>query len=292
MSESIRRGYSVIVPLMIAGTIGLAAGRSAAQTAITTCGQAVQGDAYLVGDLNCPDGTEAAVEIRNGSLDLRGFTISGGEYGVFCARPLGTFAPNGDEFYRYVTCSVSNGTIKDQSVLGVDARELTLTNVTIQESDPALLVAVVAHKRLRVSNVDVQVGPGVLGIFGTGQNKMRLEGSDLTVTGGAIGISWAKKVQVDGLSVTGYELDGLYVRQVDLTGATISGGERGIAAGKVRLTSSTVTGNSVVGVTGIQFKLEGSTITGNALDLQSTKRPKLENTTCDTSNGWGVCAND
>jgi hypothetical protein len=55
-----------------------------ADTAVTTCGQEFTGRGYLTGDLTC-DGDGYAVEIEgSGSLDLRGFTITGGEYGVFC----------------------------------------------------------------------------------------------------------------------------------------------------------------------------------------------------------------
>ena len=288
MSDCIRRG-SVFATLLFLVTT--TAGISAAQTAVTACGQEVEGDAYLVGDLDCPDGTEAALTMRNGSLDLRGFTIRGGEYGVLCAKGLGTFAPNGEEFRRYLTCGVANGTIADQTLVAIDAGDLTLTDVTIQESG-ATVFGAYAHKRLRVGNVDVELGPGAIGVSGTGALKMRLEGTGLTITGGRIGISFVKTVRVDGLTVTGYEVDGIYAAKVDVTNGMVSGGERGVAAGKIRLIDSVVTGNSVVGVIGDHVQLEGSTITGNGLDVESNHRPKLENTACGTSNGWGVCSDD
>ena len=56
-----------------------------AQTAITTCGQEDVSSGYLTADLDCTGFNDYAVELEpGGSLDLRGFTITGGEYGVFC----------------------------------------------------------------------------------------------------------------------------------------------------------------------------------------------------------------
>ena len=112
-------GSSLLVVAVV--TVGIVGVRTAdAQTAITTCGQEVSGDAYLVGDLVCPSSTEAAVVIENGHLDLGGFTIHGGEYGVICGRDTGETV-NGQELYKYGKCRISNGTVADQTVLGIDA---------------------------------------------------------------------------------------------------------------------------------------------------------------------------
>lgn len=90
-----------------------------ADTAVTVCGQEFTGRGYLAGDLNCDPG-HYAVEIEgSGSLDLRGFTITGGEYGVFC----------------HATCKVFGGgtitgAIEDGIVAGktVKADGITVSN--------------------------------------------------------------------------------------------------------------------------------------------------------------------
>jgi hypothetical protein len=64
-----------------------AASAALAQTAVSACGQIVSGDAYLTNDLDCAPSLAAAVILQGGTLDLRGFTVRGGEIGVLCARP-------------------------------------------------------------------------------------------------------------------------------------------------------------------------------------------------------------
>jgi len=57
--------------------VSLLPGPASADTAVSTCGQEFRGHGYLTGDLTCSD-DGYGVEIEAGSLDLRGFTISGG----------------------------------------------------------------------------------------------------------------------------------------------------------------------------------------------------------------------
>jgi len=58
-----------------------------AQVPVTECGQTVEGDAYLAGDLDCtgfegepPSHAAIILLSRHGRLDLRGFTLTGGIY--------------------------------------------------------------------------------------------------------------------------------------------------------------------------------------------------------------------
>jgi hypothetical protein len=53
-----------------------------------------------------------------------------------------------------------------------------------------------------------------------------------------------------------------------------------------------VTGHTGTAVEAERITLMDSTVTGNGLDLDADRRPKLTRSSCDTSNGWGVCAND
>jgi len=77
-----------------------------------------------------------------------------------------------------------------------------------------------------------------------------------------------------------------------LMNASLTGGVHGIDAHAVNLTDSVVTGHSDTAVDASRITLNGSTITGNALDLRADHRPRLKNSTCQRSNGWGVCTND
>ena len=275
-----------ILGLIVASLVVFPAARAASQTAITACGQEVKGDAYLVGDLDCPEETEAAVTIQNGHLDMRGFTIRGGEYGVFCAKETGEIGTaTGEEIYKYVNCSVSNGTIVDQTELGVDASKLKLTDVTIA---PAGGFAIIASKELRFANVTVQLPAGGRGIVGNG----RIDGSNLTITGGRLGIAFAKKVSIKGMTMSGMTAYGVTGSTIRLENASVTDcGSNGIEGDKVRIIDSVVTGHSEVGVRAVRLRTAGSTVTGNGTDLFSVHRPKVVTTTCDTSN-WGVCAND
>lgn len=63
------------------GTSGLALGTML----VTTCGQAVSGDAMLTGDLDCSAGPDPALDLASGSrLDLAGFTLTGNMTAIQC----------------------------------------------------------------------------------------------------------------------------------------------------------------------------------------------------------------
>jgi len=282
-----RSAQVIIAFVAVVGT----AGSAPAQTAVTACGQTVKGEAYLVGDLDCPEGTESSVLLEGGTMDLRGFTIRGGEYGVFCGKETDEIAPNGEDIYKYLRCAVMNGTLADQSVVATVGRALVLTDLTI-EYDGEYGVAMGARKTVDFVNLTLDLAPGKIGMLvGGGTGKVR--GSNLTITGGTIGMTFVRKVRIDGFTASGYTIAAIQgTRDVRLTAANLTGGERGVQGQTVRLVDSTISGHSDVGVQAISLLAVGSTITGNTLDLRVEKRVKLEDTTCDTSNGWGVCAND
>jgi hypothetical protein len=280
------RWSQVVISFVFAGTMPLLAAPASAQTAVTTCGQTVRGDAYLAGDLNCAPDLEAAVEIQNGRLDLRGFTISGGEYGILCARELEEPTASGEHNYRYLNCSVANGTIAGQSEEAVVARGVTVSDVTIDTAG----IGILARKRMRFSNLTLQLGPNAVGFLGLG--TATVVGGNLTSTGGLSVLTFVKKLKIDGFTASGYVHDAVYGAKAEVMHAALAGGERGIAASKVRVEASSITGHSAAGIDAGQLKITGSTVTANTLDLKSAKRPKVATTICDTSNGWGVCAND
>jgi hypothetical protein len=260
-----------------------------AQTAITACEQVVQGAAYLTGDLDCPPGTEAAVEIRSGgSLDMRGFAIHGGEYGVLCSAE-GVL--EGDvEVYDYTGCKVfgGGGTISGQSVVGIVASRLLVSDLTI---DVPSMIGLIIHSKLKLSNLTLQLGPNTLGVM-IGDH-VKVGGTGFTMIGGHDGIAGPGVVTLDGVTASGYDRFAAYVRSVKLRHASLVGITRGMVdVGAVTLRDSTMTGHSGTAIEAGRIRLTDSTVTGNGLDLDADRSPKLKNSTCGTSNGWGVCTND
>jgi len=279
---------STFVMMIVSLTFSLASvPPTNAQTAVTSCGQVIDGDAYLSGDLNCGSGTEAAVHIHSGgSLDLRGFTIHGGEYGVLCAADEQMIG--GNVVFPYAPCRVfGGGTIEGQSVFGIDASQLDLADVTISSDS----IAIIVHNRLSFTNLTLQLGgPTAVGIEA---GKARLAGSGLALTGGGVGIQGGR-VAIDGITASGY---GTFATSYDghlkLGHASLTGGTGGIAgARRVTLLDSTATGHSGTGVYAAHITLVRSDVSGNGLDLEADSRPRLQSSTCQTSNGWDVCTND
>ena len=271
-----------------------------AQTAVTSCEQVLQGDGYLSGDLNCGPNTEAAVEIRpGGTLDMRGFAIHGGEYGVLCSGPATTIS--GMTVYPYAPCRVfGGGTIDGPSVVGIVASRLDLADVTINTDAYGLII----HRSLSFTNVNLQLGgPYAVGIGAA--VTAPLVGTGLTVTGGASAIENGGRVKIDGVTASGYRTFAQTPRTVRLANASLTGGERAIRdfsddpcisrcprTAQVTMTDSVVTGHSGSAIKANRIRLIRSTVTGNGLDLQAEHRPRLRDSTCQTSNGWGVCTND
>lgn len=68
-------------------------------------------------------------------------------------------------------------------------------------------------------------------------------------------------------------------------------GAYGVAASYAKVAGTTVTGAGTA-IRSIRTQVKDSILTGNDLDIDSSHAPKVQNTVCDTSNGWAVCAND
>jgi hypothetical protein len=176
---------------VLVGATLLWSSASHADTAVTTCGQEFSGKGYLAGDLTCDD-SGYAVEIEGtGSLDLRGFTISGGEYGVFCD----------------LTCKVfGGGTITGAEEDGIVAiKNLKVDGITVSNNGFA---GVKAGRAVIVTNA-VLVGNARSGAQGLVRAKLvdtvsqgnggGADGSTLnlvrtTVTGNTIGGAWGDRI--------------------------------------------------------------------------------------------------
>lgn len=253
-----------------------------AQTAVSICGQIVSGDAYLANDLDCPPSFAASVIVEGGSLDLRGFTIRGGEVGVLCAHPIWE-----ENTFVYKKCRVFGGAIEDFDVAGVAAKKLDLSDVALTGTG----LAVVTHKSLRFANlaIDAAAENGNAGIFTL---NGAVKGTNLTMLGGAQAI-WAGKFDVDGMVASGSLSGVIRANAVRLRHASLTGGGAGVHGGKkATIENSIITGYAEEGVQAQRITLVASTVTGNGLDLHAQKARLFDGSTCGTSSGLGVCTAD
>ena len=270
------------------GVLAAPGSQAWAQTAVTACEQVLKGDGYLTGDLDCEPEDEAAVEIRNGgTLDMRGFSIHGGEYGVLCDAE----AENGELVGKYTSCKVygGGGTISGTSVIGIVGRGLVVTDLTIDQQTG---IALIVHKKIQLSNVTLQLGANADG-FMVG-SLVKIGGTGLSMVGGAIAIEGEGGIlAVDGLTASGYGRFAWLLKTVKVRHASLTGGATGFKdIGTVTLRDSTVSGHTGTAIEAERITLMDSTVGGNGLDLDADREPKLIRSSCDTSNGWGVCAND
>jgi cysteine-rich repeat protein len=96
----------------------------AADTLVNTCGQAFAGNGFLAADLDCTGFAGDAVTLGGGTLDLRGFTLTGGQQnGVECTASC------------TIVSDPAGGTITGSQGAGVSltlpGAVLTITDVTI-----------------------------------------------------------------------------------------------------------------------------------------------------------------
>ncbi len=102
---------------------------------VTSCGQVVprKTNGYLTADLDCTGYTGGlfglAVELDKGStLDLAGFTLTGGKHGVGCVTPC----PRGGGICSS-SCKIRNGTVQGADATGILADKVTLENVIVRD---------------------------------------------------------------------------------------------------------------------------------------------------------------
>jgi hypothetical protein len=249
---------------------------------VTSCGTNIpEGQTgVLTTDLVCSSLAVGAfgVELEDrATLDLAGHTISGGIFGVTGHAQVNprcrilSSAPGGaivGTLFGISDCQKTE--VSDLAVIGatmqaIGGPHLVLTNVTIRDGGEPITTASLTATNLVVTNNH--------GVMAMNRGTIR------------------------GLIATGN------------TGAVFSGGIGGTfflrSFGPLRLTGATITGNTGVGVTGVRVTLKNSTVTGNnptgdGIDLLTTNRPRLINSTCGRSAelnrflgaSWRVCAND
>lgn len=275
----IRVARLVVLVCLIAGT---SSGAQAQSAAVSICGQIVSGEAHLTNDLDCPPTFAGSVIVQGGSLDLRGFTIRGGEVGVYCVHPIWE-----ENVFIYKKCRVFGGTIADYAVAGVAAKKLALADVTLAGQG----IAAVSHTSLQFANLTIDMAPEPhnIGIF---TRSGGVKGTNLSVQGGTLGIWAGKKVDVDGMSASGAVEHAIRGNGVRLRNASLTGGGAGITSGKSAiLESSTITGHTNTGVKAPRVKLIGTTVASNGLDIDAERVQLRDGSSCETSS-LGVCSAD
>ncbi len=278
-------------------------------TEVNACGQSFSGDGFLVANLDCTGfGGDAVVINGNGSLDLRGFTLTGGNLSaVYCTKgckiesePFGGQIVNAD-FYgingdlnaiepgvapvRLKNVTVSGNafdqvavegtvTIEDSAIIGTGgalSHGVSGTKVKVLNSSVADTdVAVIALRGLRV--IDCQITNAIGGCLLNVQKPILIRGSTLTGCGALGVLAIDKRLRVLDSTISGGAGDGINAdifTPVLLLRSEISGNAgRGIATGG-----------------GKQLVLQDSTITGNGEEgVYHPGRARIVGTTI-TGNG-------
>ncbi len=274
---------------------------------VSTCGQTVPAGetGVLVADLSCGD--ETAVTLANkAALDLGGFTVGASDDAIVCESSCSVTGPGtiaGDLRISILSNSkraVVNDVVIDGGGIQAPSSRVAATNILVRNfgapggTTPHAIVA----KILVASDVIVEDG-GRHGFAAVAADKILA--TNLTVRDTtSIGIQTFRLLRATGLTVTGNAGFGVATeRTVRIDGAEISNnGGDGIAARRVKASSLTATGNGNYGVFAERnARLTDSMLTGNTDgDLFSARKPRLDNTTCGTSDGpngpWGVCTGD
>lgn len=126
------RPFSLVAFALTLGWSNVAA--SAPTVPVTTCGQLVTRGTigYLTGDLDCtatPDAPAVSVD-RHARLDFRGFTITGGRFGVWCGSDYDDVSADVGR------CQIvgAGGTIEDANIYGIGGGGVVASNLTIRNS--------------------------------------------------------------------------------------------------------------------------------------------------------------
>lgn len=251
---------------------------------VNTCGQIVDGDeGFLTGDLDCT-GQPVAVRVRNGTLDLRGFTITGSAVScfgfqhceIFSQPPGGTITGSAA---HGVTCDwvlrVEDVIIRGNADLGVSCNGLTkVYRSTIDLNGAGGIEA--ARLRIFDSTVSSNGGDGLVGA----EHVQRCTVQD----NAGMGV-WSRGfIKVKSSTVSGNGSDGIHVFSPSYASVV----------NRVRVLHSTVTNNLGHGITFsdpppnnniVVATVVGSTVTGNGLMGAQSQNRLVVRTSIITGNG-------
>ena len=146
--------------------------------------------------------------------------------------------------------------------------------------------------------------PGISGIYCT-TRQCRIFGGGTIVGHGGHGIAAARRIDIENVTLTGFDdvvfnTNDVFLRNVQITGNALVF----YAVTRARIEDSSITGNDL-GVSAPRVRLVSSTVLGNGpFDLYTARKPVLrDGSQCGISlrpgrypwlqgGTWGVCAND
>lgn len=286
---------------------------ASAATEVDTCGQAFSGEGFLAADLDCTGfGGDAVVINSNGSLDLRGFTLTGGNLSaVFCSNgckidsePPGgqlvnaaDFGVNGDAddvTPGFAPVRLKNVTVSgngfDQVLVGGN---VTVESSTIVGNGNPFSNGVVGNRVKIVNSSITDTDVAVVGVRGA-----RIVDSQIGGTIGPCIVGLNKPTLLQGSSLTGCGSLGVATgpKRLKMLDSLITGsGGDGISAPNftpVRVVNSEISGNAGRGITtggSTQLVLEDSLIVGNGEEgVYHPSSARIVRTTITGNGGSGV----
>jgi len=271
-----------------------AVGPAMAATAVTFCGQVVRGKAFLASDLDCSGTTDDAVILGGGTLDLRGFTLTGNNSDIDCTVHCTRSCK--------ITSDPPGGTITGGGVGVCDwptpgtpdppLRSLRVTSVTIDGNVDGGVQANIGRVLIRNSTLSNN---------GTGVNadsvfRGRLRVINSTITNNRNGFKASISAVVKDSVVSGSTHDGgragekLVLRRSQVTGS----GNFGLTGGaKMRIVDSEISGNGQEGISTFSdgpTRLVRATIDGNGGSGVDTRGfpARIIDSTITNNGGHGV----
>lgn len=275
------------IGLAIVSTVVISA-HSAAAVDVTSCGQTLpeRSVGVLTGDVVCDPGVRGVTLGVNSTLDLNGYNLVVPDgWAVWC------------EPGRRCTVIGNGGEIRDANA-GVylqNKAQLKISGVTFRDCDTGIL-AEDWHNGRKGSKAWLE-DVVVTGSSSSAIRVGRVTVKDVTLIdnpGGGLNASWIGKVRAKGLVVSGNATSALCQ----------TAGCEGVEAGSFIGKDVTVIDNEGVGIRSKLIRLSDSTVTGNsragsAVDLLSYEMPRLLRVLCnraanaaDPGNDWGVCQFD
>jgi hypothetical protein len=297
--------------VLVAMIVGWVSPALAAATEVTTCGQTFSGSGFLSADLDCSAVSGDAVVIDGGTLDLRGFTIVGGDgAGVFCSKGCRVKSePAGGRIINAAKQGVAKGdviseapgrTVRLQGVIldgnvggGVrmfDDGNVVVENTTISNS-PANDGVAVQFGRARITNSVIEnVSRAVISNKGTRLVDSVVDGCAVNCVDGERNVIVRSVLTGAGEAAV---FAGDRLRLVDSTISDSAG--NGISTTnttRIRITGSAITGNGGRGIAGggfHPFTIKDSNISGNAFEgIFHTSRVRLIRSTVNNNGRSGV----
>ena len=246
-----------------------AAGAARPPIEVTACGQVIPSgrSAFLSANLTCPT-TAGSVAVALGSgtkLDLRGFTITGGDAAVTCGKVV--FSETAGVPPKSGHCEVFGGTITGASYEAIVGNTVTIRNMTIVDN---FAYAVLAFHKADVQDSHVENTPNGV------QANLKISVTGSTFVGAMV--NSGRNARIVSSSVTGNAILGA------------------VGSRLLELVASSVTGNGT--------DPDCGQINHDCADVASEHAPILEGaSTCEHSLrlpnpggqpalSWGVCTLD